>query len=366
MHIMANRPKFSFTESESPHGPVSAYDRGPYDAEPLPEEDLWFLPPEDHVTQNAAHDLPLPRADDRPLVDVAAWADAERGLAGPLTNLGILLGRLAERLQAGPQGWRHRLALREAADLSWLAGDRVPMERLALWLTLRLGGEGDDAQALARAGWAARRLVQSPDPRTDLAGFLGRTAPEARDALDHQIADWAEVMGQGASLHSITQAALSYHIWPIVGLSAGHPNLPMIEAAVVAARHAGTAIGGLGFLPLCLGGAGGLRGRGSPAERLAAWVNGADQAARAAQRQLDGLRDWEARAQGAIAELSGRTPPALVDLFSGWPLISAPMAEVETGASRAAVQRNLNWMTEAGLIREVTGQGRYRMWAARA
>ena len=38
------------------------------------------------------------------------------------------------------------------------------------------------------------------------------------------------------------------------------------------------------------------------------------------------------------------------------------MAEAMTGSSRAAVQRNLNWMEERGLIREVTGQGRYRMW----
>jgi Fe2+ or Zn2+ uptake regulation protein len=38
------------------------------------------------------------------------------------------------------------------------------------------------------------------------------------------------------------------------------------------------------------------------------------------------------------------------------------MAEAFTGASRAAVQRNLAWMEARGLIREVTGQGRYRMW----
>ncbi|KMK64466.1 helix-turn-helix domain-containing protein, partial [Puniceibacterium sp. IMCC21224] len=47
-----------------------------------------------------------------------------------------------------------------------------------------------------------------------------------------------------------------------------------------------------------------------------------------------------------------------------WPVVSAPMAETLTGASRAAVQRNLAWMETRGLIREVTGQGRYRMWRA--
>jgi hypothetical protein len=40
------------------------------------------------------------------------------------------------------------------------------------------------------------------------------------------------------------------------------------------------------------------------------------------------------------------------------------MAEALTGASRAAVQRNFAWMEARGLIREVTGQGRFRMWRA--
>lgn len=63
----------------------------------------------------------------------------------------------------------------------------------------------------------------------------------------------------------------------------------------------------------------------------------------------------------ATAGLSGRTPPALRELLTEYPLISAPMAEALTSASRAAVQRNLTWMEEQGLIREVTGQGRFRM-----
>jgi Fe2+ or Zn2+ uptake regulation protein len=35
-------------------------------------------------------------------------------------------------------------------------------------------------------------------------------------------------------------------------------------------------------------------------------------------------------------------------------------------ASRAAVQRNLAWMEAQGLIREMTGQGRFRMWSAKS
>jgi Fe2+ or Zn2+ uptake regulation protein len=41
------------------------------------------------------------------------------------------------------------------------------------------------------------------------------------------------------------------------------------------------------------------------------------------------------------------------------------MAEAQTGASRATVQRNLDLMRHKGLIREITGQGRYRVWTAK-
>lgn len=51
-------------------------------------------------------------------------------------------------------------------------------------------------------------------------------------------------------------------------------------------------------------------------------------------------------------------------VLTEWAFVSAPMVEMLTGASRAAVQRNLVLMEAQGLIRELTGQGRYRMWRA--
>jgi len=78
------------------------------------------------------------------------------------------------------------------------------------------------------------------------------------------------------------------------------------------------------------------------------------------QNQCGGT--WAARADIAMTTLSGKTPPALRAVLTEWPLLSAPMAELLTGASRAAVQRNFAWMEARRLVREVTGQGRYRMW----
>jgi len=115
-----------------------------------------------------------------------------------------------------------------------------------------------------------------------------------------------------------------------------------------------------------MGGAGGLRAGGSQTVRLARWLDGMETASLTAMRHLDDIEAWSAKAETEMATLSGRTPPALRAVLTEWPLVSAPMAEAMTGVSRAAIQRNLAWMEAHGLIREVTGQGRFRMWCARA
>jgi hypothetical protein len=69
-----------------------------------------------------------------------------------------------------------------------------------------------------------------------------------------------------------------------------------------------------------------------------------------------------AKTNPVMSPLSGRTPPALRAVLTKWPLISAAMAEALTEASRAAIQRNLVCVQARGLIRETTGQRRFRMW----
>lgn len=135
-----------------------------------------------------------------------------------------------------------------------------------------------------------------------------------------------------------------------------------IEAAVTASRIAASEGSGAIFAPLAMGGAGGLRASGLPPERMARWLDGMEGAILTAMRHLDEIEAWSDRAKTVMDQLSGRTPAALWAVFTEWPLVSGPMAQAVTGASRAAVQRNLNWMETNGLIREVTGQGRFRMW----
>lgn len=336
-------------------------DDGPDDQ--VTDDDLWFLPgPAEDDLDAIPQGFSAMESDGGILTD---WVLAEAGLAAPLARAACGLGALDDRLRRGPEGWRHRLALLEASELSWLAGDRIGADRVAQWIALRLAGVQEDATALARTGWAVRRLTGGPGPKQGLAEFLGRHDPDGQTAQDDRFADraanWHDMIEVGSALHPISLACMSYHRWNLAGLGQTHDR---IEASVTAARLAASDLKGAMFAPLAMGGATGLRAGGSPAERLARWLRGLDAALLTAMRHLDRIEAWSERAAGEMAVLSGRTPVALLRVLSDWPLISAPMAETLTGASRAAVQRNLAWMEERKLIREVTGQGRFRMWRA--
>lgn len=325
------------------------------------EEDLWFLPGPLEVEPD---DLPHgPRAEPPDTAVIDDWAKAEGAHAARLAKVAGGLGALDDRLLRGPEGWRHRLALIEAADLGWLNGDRVSSDRLALWVSMRLSGAQDDPNALARVGWAVRRLTGGPGPEIDLAAFLDRRDPEnledGAELLKDRAGGWLDVIAAAGDLHPITRACMGFHLWSLAGLG---QYSDQIEAAVTASRISASEGKGAIFAPLAMGGAGGLRASGLPPERLARWLEGMSSAILTAMRTLDDIEAWTGRAESVMAQLSGRTPVALRKTFSHWPLVSAPMAESLTGASRAAVQRNLAWMEARGLVREVTGQGRYRMW----
>ena len=325
------------------------------------EDDLWFLPgPIDDEPDDSP---PGPRAEPREAAILDDWRKAEAAHAARLARVAGRLGALDDRLRRGPEGWRHRLALIEAADLSWFAGDRIGPDRLALWISMRLSGAQDDTAALARVGWAVRRLTGGPGPEIDLSAFIDRRDPENLDDEAEPFADraggWLDLMAQAPDLHPITRACMGFHLWSLAGLG---QHGDRIEAAVTAARIAASEGKGAVFAPLAMGGGVGLRAGGPPADRLARWLDGMASTCLTAMRHLDDIEAWSARAEAEMTSLSGKTPRALRVTLTEWPLVSAPMAEALTGTSRAAVQRNFAWMEARGLVREMTGQGRYRMW----
>lgn len=332
-------------------------------SEETSEDDLWFLP--GPLEEEPNYLPPGPRGEPQETSAIDDWAEAEAGCAARLARVAGRLGALDDRLLRGPDGWRHRLALIEAADLSWFVGDRIGLDRLALWISMHLSSVQDDTNALTRIGWAVRRLTGGPSPTADLAAFLDRRDPETiedeAERLEDRAGGWLNLMTAAAELHPITRACMGFHLWGLAGLDRHGDR---IEATVAAARVAVNGEGGAIFAPLAMGGARGLRDSGLPAARLAHWLDGMDSAALSAMRHLDSIETWTDRAKTTMASLSGRTPVALRAVLTEWPLVSAPMAEALCGASRAAVQRNLAWMEERGLAREMTGQGRFRMWRA--
>ena len=352
------------------------------------DADLWFLPGPIEDEPDYLPPGPAPEAKESDVVD--AWRAAEAGQAAQLARAASRLGILDERLRRGPAGWRHRLALIEASDLSWLTQDRIGLDRLSLYMALRVSTVTDDAQALYRIGWTVRRLTGGPAPLArrsgvgDLETFLDRRerpgqgerfedakAPSRvielaeREAFDDRAAGWLAMMNQAENLHPVTRACMGFHLWHVAELS---PIDDPLEAAVTASRVAITELAPSGsmpgaiFAPIAMGGGWSFRAIGDPPARLARWLNAMESATFAALRRLEELDAWAAAAERAMTLLSGKTLPMLRDLFTSWPLVSVQMAEKLTGAHRATVQRNIDWMEKQGLIREVTGQGRYRMW----
>jgi hypothetical protein len=343
-------PRFADVET----GPTLA---GPYDREEE-EQEPWFLPaPGD----DAEPDPTGTKAGPASLVDVDGWRGAEAERAADLAELSFDFGRLAERVRMTGPGAVQRLALDEAAALSWWTGDRIGADRLALWTSYRIGAAEEDGGGLIRTAWAARRLAAPPGQGRGLAATLAAALGEEGRIDPGLLADAARELKPLAGCSAITQGAALFHLWR--SLDERPEHLRDVEAAVLAARVAG--LEGMAFLPLAQTGFGALTAGGPVERRLAPWIIGAHRAVLAALMTLDRLAAWRARAGAATADLSGRTPQALIAAFAAHPMLAAPQAETEAKASRAAVQRNLDILQDRGLLREVTGQGRFRVWAAK-
>ena len=226
---------------------------GSPDDDGIAEEDLWFLPGAPEEEPN--HLSPLSRAASDERAQIAAWEEAQANHAAQLARVAARFGAFDERLRRGPEGWRHRLALIEASELSWLTGRRVSSDRLGLWHAMRISAASDDTSALQRSAWAFRRLAGGPGPEPDMARFLGRQEGRTHDRLSDKIAAWTAIMTEAATLHPIVRAGFASCLWPLAGIGAGGD---LLEGAVVARRiSASEGQGGALFLPVRIGGAGG-------------------------------------------------------------------------------------------------------------
>lgn len=358
---MSEPPENKFDEG---YTPPSLYDPASEDEE---DDDLWFLPqpPEDE----APGAVPWPVARREGGLGRDIWPKAEAVQYQALIASAEAVSRYGERLHHAAQGLSERLALITVSALLRAEGIWIGSEQIALYRAFRLGTD-DTARDLSRADWAVRRLLGGQDAREGVRAFLGRvsvsdpvpdderlTGPE----LDLLGQDWADALLEG--VHPLTRAAHGFALWRGLALTPYDQILePAIAAVMIAGgRHAP-------FLPL----ADGHRfdrhaltpGSDAATPRLAAFYEAAEAGALRACMELDRLRVWQQKATDAVSDLSGRTPPLLIGALVRFPILSADLVADVTGCSRPSARRNLALFLERGLVREVTGQDRYRFWTA--
>jgi hypothetical protein len=314
--------------------------------------------------------------------DPAGWIAAERGSGRALAKSAAAAARLDERLRRLPAEdralFRERIALTEASDLLWAEGVRLRPERLALAERGRIGRVWDGEQAVARAAWAVRRMTARPEvPETlsSIRSFLGLHAVPTeragggidRDALwldgldDGAVADWCAALAALAEVHPLTRAAAGFHLWR--GFALSSPER-VLEPAVMAARiGAAMAQDGLAAIPLAFGNPRAVPAPGGDAAaRLGGWLGAIAGATLRVQAVLDRLDAWQARAERATADMQGKGAPGLIRLMVARPMLSAADVAEALQVSAAQARLLLNRLAGKALIREVTGQERFRIW----
>src|SRR5690606_33236518 len=111
------------------------------------------------------------------------------------------------------QGAITRLAQSEAASLSWWTGDRISADRIALWLSWRIGAEGEDGGALIRTAWAARHLAAPASAAPDLGSRICQDLGLPREESQKLAADVAEVLPSSSELGPIATGCATFHLW---------------------------------------------------------------------------------------------------------------------------------------------------------
>ncbi len=259
------------------------------------------------------------------------WLEAQARLATALAEAALVVGAYRERMRAAPRGMMRRLLFWQAATLTALGGERLLAEQLALMQVGQLFGSNARQPAV-------------------------RHASVIIDILDGPIPVSISMTADGAFLHPLIRSAFL--------LFSGKDVRDERDRAIAMARAvrllASDQADAPGFVPVLPG--------SWPVEKtemqLEWWLAALRGGCAEALTLLSQLEAWHRHAEAVSTGWSGRTHARLIRVIGAWPVVSAAMAESESAASRAAVQRNLDRLARAGLVREVTGQNRYRLWAA--
>jgi hypothetical protein len=305
----------------------------------------------------------------------ADWLAAQSALAVDLAGAALSVGRLEARLSLMDDkarvGATRRLALIEIEEM--LRAQGTPLSREEIGLDAMAARAGTDLAAMAQARWALRRLEGQADPAS-LRDFLalhrnldGADAPWSErpvgNAFDAAAADFLEAMEGLSGLHPLARAPAARMLWRLADLS---PDGAAIEGAVWAARDMARAIPGLAFLPLGRHGRAIWADGGPPEGRLSRHLAALARGAEDACRMLDRLADWAQAAREATATIKGQNPARIIAALAAHPVLHTAQVEELAGVSRDTAERLLSRMRKMGLVREITGARRFRLWTAAA
>ncbi len=323
-----------------------------------------MIAPPDDADQDAGPAPPRPED----------WLAAQNALAGLLARASAAIGRLDATLAAlppeGQDGATRRLALIELEAMLWVQGS--PLRREEIGRDLMDARAGTDLEAMRLARWGLRRL-EGQGPLTDLRAFLGLYRTETPvlaeslaqrsvgAAFDAGAAEFAAGAGALAGIEPAARAPALRAAWRLADLSA--PEC-LTEPACWTARDMAEGCEALHFVPL------GRHGRavwidGGPAlPRMRRQLEAVLQGATDARRELIRIAGWAGRARDAVAGIKGDNPGRVVAALAAHPLMTTAMVEQATGISRDTAERLLTRMQAMGLLREITGARRFRLWTA--
>ncbi len=310
----------------------------------------------------------------RPLFDAGDWRAAQATLAVELALAAQALGRLDEVMagmgDAARAGATRRLALIETEAMLWAQGR--PLRREEIGRDLMEARAGADLEAMRIARWGLRRLEGQGDP-DDLRGFLGlyrteigglaeplapRPTGEDFDAAEAEFRDLAATL---TGVLPIARAPAMRSLWRIAGISAPEA---LSESAAWTARDMAAGCEALSFVPLGRHGRGVWIDGGPPSDRMRRHLAAVTQGVTEARQELARIGGWRARAMRATARIKGDNPARVIDELAAHPLLSAAMLEAQTGISRDTAERLLARLRNMGLVREITGGQRFRLWTA--
>ncbi|MTH76964.1 DUF1403 family protein [Paracoccus aestuariivivens] len=309
-----------------------------------------------------------------PILRPGDWLAAQREQSGLLARAAAATGRLDATLAAmnpdEQEGAHRRLALIEIESMLWAQG--TPLQREEIGREMMDARAGTDLDAMRLARWGLRRL-EGQASLGDLRGFLGlhrHEGPGLAEPLASRMVGRAfdegavEYLAGHAALEGIEPIARAPALrsaWRLAELSA--PEC-LTEPACWTGRDMAEGCEALKFVPLGRGGRKVWVDGGPLAERMRRHLEAVLQGATEARRELKRISDWAERARQLTASIKGENPARVITVLAAHPLMTTAMVEAATGFSRDTAERLLARMHAMGVVREITGARRYRLWAA--